>query len=277
MQLEYAGLNGLLVADSLVLATIARLLEREEDARRLEERADALMERIDAVLWNEERGTYLNRHWSGAFEPTLSLTHFYPLLGGGVDPERAAHMLEQYLLSSEHYWTPYVVPNVPRSEASFEQQAYWRGRVWGPTNFLVSEACRRVGRHDIAARIAQNSLQLLLVPWRERGAVCENFNALEGRGRGDNRNDPFYTWGALLAYLSVQQFFDAEVASGSILLGGADALPADRLHNLPFRDARLSFERVESGVRVRSDQGATATHAHALRLEPERLRERVGP
>ena len=259
MKLEYVGLNGLMVADCIVLAKIARILGEDEDARGLEEQAALLMERIDRRLWSEERGTYLNRTWDGERDPTLSLTHFYPLLGGRVAPDRIERLLEGYLLDPAHFWTSYVVPNVPRSEASFEQQAYWRGRVWGPTNFLVSEACRRNGRDDIAARIAARRLELLLIAWRERGAVCENYNAMEGKGRGDNRNDPFYTWGALLAYLSVQEFFDAQVWDDHIKLGGAGDLPAARLRNVPFRGSRLSFTHDGATLRVEAEAARSSS------------------
>ncbi|MDA1265995.1 MAG: trehalase family glycosidase [Planctomycetota bacterium] len=271
MQLDYAGLNGLMVADCLALARIAEVLGEDEDARALEARATALQTRIDADLWSAERGTYLNRTWDGAHEPTLSLTHFYPLLGGLVPAARVESLLEGYLLSPEHFWTNYVVPNVPRSEPSFADQAYWRGRVWGPTNFLVSEACRRSGRDDIAARIASRSLDLLLVAWRERGAVCENFNAVEGKGKGDNRNDPFYTWGALLAYLSVQEFLDVQGWDDQVKLGSSAGLPAAVLRNVPFRGTRLTITSERGAISVRADGQPASTHQRGERFPAAEL------
>jgi putative isomerase len=275
MKLEYAGLNGLMLADCRVLATIATVLGEHEDARAITARADALAARIDAALWSEERGTYLNRTWDGAFDPTLSLTHFYPLLGGDAAPERVERLIEGYLLDPDEFWTTYVVPTVPRSEPAFEQQAYWRGRVWGPTNFLISEACRRNGRDDVAARIAARSLDLLLVAWRERGAVCENFNAVEGKGRGDNRNDPFYTWGGLMAYLCVQEFFDAQVWSDEIKLGSAHAPPFGELRNVPFRGTRLTITNDGERVVITRDDALPTSHAGATRVPAAELGERL--
>ena len=271
MKLEYAGLNGLMVADCRVLATIATILGEDEDALALTERADGLAARIDERLWSEERGSYLNRTWDGALEPTLSLTHFYPLLSGDVAPARVERMVDGLLLNPEEFWTSFVVPMVPRSEPSYEDQMYWRGRVWGPTNFLVSEALRRNGRDDAAARIAARSLDLLLVPWRERGAVCENYNANEGKGRGDNRNDPFYTWGALLTYLSLQEFLDAQVWDGAVRLGG---VTGGTLRNVPFRGALLTLSAGEGRVEVTAAGGELAEEAGA-RVPAEDLIERL--
>ena len=271
MKLEYAGLNGLMVADCRVLATIATILGEDADAAALTARADALAARIDERLWSEERGSYLNRTWDGDLEPTLSLTHFYPLLSSDVAPERAARMVDGLLLNPDEFWTNFVVPMVPRSEPSYEDQAYWRGRVWGPTNFLVSEALRRNGRDEAAAQIAARSLDLLLVAWRERGAVCENYNANEGKGRGDNRNDSFYTWGALLTYLSLQEFLDPQVWDGAVRLGGgADGV----LRNVPFRGQLLDVEVQGGRVEVVGPAGELAGEAGA-RLPALELAERL--
>ena len=120
-------------------------------------------------------------------------------------------------------------------------------------------------------RIAARSLDLLLVAWRERGAVCENFNAIEGKGRGDNRNDPFYTWGALLAYLSVQEFFDAQVWDGQVKLGCASGAPGSELRNVPFRGALLTITNDGGQVVVRADGQPASVHPSGQRLPAEEL------
>jgi putative isomerase len=275
MKLEYVGLNGLMAADCRTLASMAKILGKKKDQKMLTQRADALSAKIDAKLWNEKKGIYMNRDWNGKFEPTLSLTHFYPMLSGDVPEDRVNRLVNDYLINPNEFWTNYVIPNVPKSEKSFQEQAYWRGRVWAPTNFLVTEGCRRHGRDEIASKIAARGLDLLLVAWRERGAVCENFNAIEGKGKGDNRNDPFYTWGSLMSYICIQEFFDAQVWNNEIKLGSTRKPSGKELRNIPFRNGKLTIT-ADGDTIVKSANGKTvSTHKGATRIDANDLADQL--
>ena len=54
------------------------------------------------------------------------------------------------------------------------------------------------------ARIAlvERSRELLVGPWRRFGHVHENYDPITGRGCNVQDSDPFYHWGALLAFVS---------------------------------------------------------------------------
>jgi hypothetical protein len=59
---------------------------------------------------------------------------------------------------------------------------YWRGRIWGPRNFLVSEGLRRYGFDDEVHSFAKKSLRLFLQEWQDENHVHENYNDLTGEG-----------------------------------------------------------------------------------------------
>jgi hypothetical protein len=85
----------------------------------------------------------------------------------------------------------------------FAEQNYWRGRIWGPMNFLVYLGLRNYGLPEARADLAGRSAALLLKSWRSEGAIYENYNAVTGAGNDVTSSDAFYHWGALLGAISL--------------------------------------------------------------------------
>ncbi len=206
LEQSYVGLNALMVADCDLLIKMARLLNRSAEAEELKTRRDALAQKMDAALWCEEKGTYLNRNWDGTFDETLSLTHFYPMLGGL--PADRQERLMRHLVDENEFWGAYVIPNIARCDPSFQDQEYWRGRIWGPTNFLVGEGLLRMNELHVWDELARKGLELFLGCWRTRGIVGENYNAITGEAAENKSSDRFYHWGALLVYMAVARAVD---------------------------------------------------------------------
>lgn len=248
LELSYAGENALMVADCDLLAKIAALLGREEEQRELEQRSATLAEKIDTELWNEEAGCYMNKHWSGEFDPCMSLTHFYAMLGNIGGPERTGRMLREHLLNPEEFWGEYVIPNISRKDPTFPEQDYWRGRIWGPTNYLVGEGLLRAGQTEIFETLAEKGLGLFVRCWTEKGCVGENYNAITGEAAEPGASsDKFYHWGALLAYMAVQCAVDFSAWDDTIIYRPVPSwLPGIR--NLPVRGGTVDI-RGNGGVR----------------------------
>lgn len=270
LELSYVGLNAEMVADCQCLAAMARVIGRKEEAHELDTRGAHLADLINTQLWHEEKGTYLNRDWQQVFSPCMSLTHFYPLLAGIVPPERIERIFAEHLLNPDEFWGEYVIPMTNRNDPAFLKQDYWRGRIWGPTNFLVNEGIRRAGRADISAQVAEKSLHMFVQNWHQSGFVSENYNVLTGEGSERSGSDKFYHWGALLVYLAVQEFFDAQAWDGNIKLGSTH-FPPGSLRNLPFQDTKIDVSTAQ-GVQVR-EHGETRymDNAATVTISPDEL------
>lgn len=205
MKLSYVGLNALMVADCEILEEIASILGRESDREELRERRKVLTKQINEELWSEERGIYLNKHWDGRFSESLSPTHFYIFLGDIASEARIKRMIEEHLLNENEFWGEYILPTISRDDPSFSDQHYWRGRIWAPTNFLVYEGLKRIGRGELAEELALKGLRMLVKLYDEKGYVGENYDALTGEAAEPGKSsDKFYHWGALLAYMSIE-------------------------------------------------------------------------
>lgn len=201
--LEFAdvGLMSLYVADCDALAKIADAIGRQAEARELRERGDRYRAKL-ATLWDDKAGIFLNRDLrTGQPSLRLSPTNFYPMLARAATPAQAQTMIEKHLLNGKEFWGEWVIPSIARDDAAFADQNYWRGRIWGPMNYLVYLGLCNYDDKDTRREFAQKSYQLFLKEWSEHGHVHENYNAILGSGDDVANSDRFYHWGALLGYV----------------------------------------------------------------------------
>jgi putative isomerase len=201
--LEYAdvGLMSMYLADCDALARIAELLNRPVEAKELNERSARYRTKL-ATLWDERAGVFLNKDLhTGQFSTRLSPTNFYPLLAHAATPEQAKAMIERHLLNPKEFWGEWVIPSIARDDPAFHDQDYWRGRIWGPMNYLVYLGLYNYADSTVRREFAQKSYDLFLKEWREKGHVHENYNAVTGTGDDVSSSDRFYHWGALLGYV----------------------------------------------------------------------------
>lgn len=198
------GLMSIYIADCDALATIADTVGKPADATELRDRGSRYRTKL-GTLWSDAHGIFLNKDLhTGQFSTRLSPTLFYPLFAHAATAEQARRMVEEHLLNPREFWGDWVIPSLARNDPAFRDQNYWRGRIWGPMNYLVYLGlCNYSGDAIAQARreLAQKSLDLFSREWTRKGHVHENYNALTGDGDDVTNSDKFYHWGALLGYM----------------------------------------------------------------------------
>ncbi len=205
--LEYAdvGLMSMYIADCDALARIAEALEKPAEAKELKDRAAQYRAKL-ATLWDEKAGIFLNKDLhTGQMNTRLSPTNFYPMLAKAATPEQAKTMMEKHLLNPKEFWGEWVIPSIARDDPAFNDQDYWRGRIWGPMNYLVYLGLRNYDDAKVRQEFAEKSYALFLKEWKEKGHVHENYNAMLGTGDDVSSSDRFYHWGALLGYVEYME------------------------------------------------------------------------
>jgi putative isomerase len=118
-------------------------------------------------------------------------------------------MIREHLTNPNEFWGEWVIPSAPRNDPAFKDQNYWRGRIWGPMNYLVYLGLRNYGQHEVRAEFAQKSMALFEKEWKTNHHVHENYNAMSGSGDDVTSSDRFYHWGALLALIQYEESNDA--------------------------------------------------------------------
>ena len=112
-------------------------------------------------------------------------------------------MVAEHFYNPTEFWGEWIMPAIARSDPAYAEQDYWRGRIWGPLNFLVYLGLRRYGLRQACHDLAAKSQALLLREWRAKGHVHENYNAETGEGCDRLNSDAFYHWGGLLGAMAL--------------------------------------------------------------------------
>jgi hypothetical protein len=278
MNLADVGLNSLYTLDAECLSKIAALLGKDEDSRKFAAEYERMKHLVREKLWNEKDGIYENRFWDGHFSGRLSPTNFYPLFAGIATPEQAERMIKEHLLNPKEFWGQYVAPTIARNDPAFPDQFYWRGDIWGPTNYMLYEGINRYRFDQVALEYAQKNYDLFMDDWLRNQHDDEQYYAWGGSAGGDTH----YTWGALLCLVPLEQYIDVNPWEG--LRFGALNPPAqgdfrralweNHTYDITMgpnrtalaRDERQRFE-ANAGVVVRNYQTSAAQLTFSLKAE----------
>jgi len=240
MELNDVGLNALYALDCQSLASMAEILGRDKDAEELSKEYDRMKELINSNMYDSKVGMYCNTFWDGKKDYRFSPTNFYPLLAGIANPEQATAMIERHLLNEDEFWGEFIIPSIAKNAEGYYDQDYWRGRIWGPMNYLVYEGLRRAGKTCESRIFAEKSFDLFMREWENENHIHENYNSITGDGDDKINADPFYTWGALLAYLPVCEYIYIS-PEGYTQFGNTD-LPGAVFNDFPMTDANYSLD-----------------------------------
>ena len=198
LQFADVGLMSLYIDDCDALANIADTLEKADEAKELRSRSAQYRSKLE-TLWSAEAGIFLNKDLhTGKFNTRLSPTNFYPMLAHVATPAQAQTMVTRHLLNPDEFWGEWVIPSIARNDPAFKEQNYWRGRIWGPMNYLVYLGLRNYDLPQARSLLADKSYALFLKEWKEHGHVHENYNAILGSGDDVANSDRFYHWALYL-------------------------------------------------------------------------------
>lgn len=257
------GLNSLYAADAECLAKIAMILGKDDEAQRFSEEYTHIKQLVETKLWNPADGIYESRLWDGSFSKRLSPTNFYPMFAGIATPEQAESMVNKHLLNPDEFWGKYVISTIAHNDRSFDDQFYWRGNIWGATNYLVYLGLNRYHFDKVAFDVAQKSYDLFMGDWNTNQNYDEQYRTSGGNGGGETH----YMWSGVLLLMPLEQYMDADYWGG-LRFGALDPPSPGTFHNVTWeghnydisvgpnitsvvRDGTARFQ-ADSGVVVRS-------------------------
>lgn len=133
-------------------ATMARALDRPEQAARFVREAGAMRTRFDRAFWLEEPGTYALA-LDGSKRPcaVVASNAGHCLFSGIALPGRA-HRVARVLMSPEMF-TGWGIRTLSSGEARFDPMSYHNGSVWPHDNAMIAAGFARYGLKRDAATL----------------------------------------------------------------------------------------------------------------------------
>jgi len=203
LKLADVGLMSLYIMDCEALADIAAELGKEEIKSELLGRAAKYRKNLNK-LWDEKSGIYQNKRLdTNEFSNRISPTNFYPLLAKAPTQKQAERMINEHFYNPAEFWGEYMLPSIAFNDSGYDGSDYWRGRVWGPMNFLVYLGLSNYQLENARKDLVAKSKELFLKQWLESGYICENYNSQTGECDDVSRCELFYHWGGLLGFISL--------------------------------------------------------------------------
>lgn len=201
MELSDVGLTGLFIQDCKCLIKLAKIIG--EDYKVYQERLEKAESGLQS-LWCESYGLFLNKRTdTNEFSYRISPTNFYSLFSDNLTDNQVSRMINEHFYNEDEFWGEYIIPSISKNDKSYKDQDYWRGRIWGPMNYLVYEAMNNYKLDNVCKDIADKSNEIFLKEWTLHKHVHENYSAKTGMGCDVNNSDKFYHWGGLLGFISI--------------------------------------------------------------------------
>ncbi len=165
-----------LAGEYLVMKKIAKKLGYADDVAKWYRRQQAIVERVNALLWDDEDRFYYDLDQDG--KPILIKTPAGLLaLHGHIPDHDRAEALRTHLMNPMEFWTFFPVPTVARDEESFSKDL-WRGPTWLNIDLLLFYALEQYGYLEEARLLARTAVDEVNRWYRRTGCIHEYYDPL---------------------------------------------------------------------------------------------------
>ena len=171
---DHLDLSCMLYNEMEVLARIAVICDRYEEALEWRERAASLARLINERMWDEETGFYYDLKADGTLLKLKTVVGFLPLWAGIASAEQAGRLMA-HLLDPREFASPFPVPTVALDEPVFSDDM-WRGPTWINMNYLIYRGLLHYGLTAEANDLRTRTLQQIQRWYEYSGAICEFYD-----------------------------------------------------------------------------------------------------
>jgi len=162
-------LNSYAYNQNLLLARMAEVLGKPEEARVFQKNAEDLAGLINEKMWDPATGYYYDLDLkTDQLVKIRTIASFLPLFAGAADEQRAK-IARDHLMNPKEFNTFFPLPSVARDDPEFEKDC-WRGPVWINTAEMAIIGLKNYGFEKDAAELA----------WKLVDGVYRNY-ALTGK------------------------------------------------------------------------------------------------
>ncbi len=173
-QFNPIDLNCNLYSYELIFAKFEKVLGIS-DGKSWEEKAEARKQKINSILWNDERKIYLDYDFANdKFSTTASAASFSPYFVGLADDDKTEGLLNLLKLLEEKF----AISTTEKVSTKTYQWAY--PNAWAPLQLLAVVGLDKYGLINHAKRIAQKYVDIVENNFKISGGLWEKYNAVLG-------------------------------------------------------------------------------------------------
>jgi putative isomerase len=170
-------LNSYMVTFYDALISMAKRLGKLEDIEAWQKKKDALVEKINTVLWDDNIKCYVDvDRFTGEPSRVLTPCCFAPLFAKCADADKAAEMAKH--ASNPELFYP-GMPTVAYNDPEYRPELFWRGPTWLNVAYFAIEGLYNYGYDKVASEIKDTILD-----WcdKEKRDIFETYNSRTGEG-----------------------------------------------------------------------------------------------
>ena len=166
---------------------------------------------INQHCWSEADGFYYDLGYGRQIR-RKHIGMFWVMLAGVVPPGRLDRLLG-HLTDPNQFWRRFPVATTPADAPDFNPAGgYWKGGVWAPTNYMVIRGLERVGRRDLAARLARQYYWCVAQVFKATGTFWENY-APDALAPGNIAQKDFCGWTGIAPIALYREYEAAEASA----------------------------------------------------------------
>lgn len=213
-ELECLDLSLMMVKEMKSLATMAELLDLNEEAAAWREKAEKTAALINKTMWDDKTGFYYhvdkqNHTFSfmGRDLKRMEIIGFLALWAGVATEERADILVDK-LTNPEKFWRKYGVPTLAADDEWYSPYVdyccKWNGPVWLLWDYMVFTGLQQYGYEGYARELGDKMLEAVSTQLKMNHHFWESYSA-------DNTVldcPPNYIWDAIIAKLLIDIHID---------------------------------------------------------------------
>lgn len=143
---------------------------------------------IENELFNEQKGYFFDQ-WvvENPEKEIITFEGMWPIFVGAASNEQAQRVINEYLLSHKHFFTPHPIPTLSLSSPHYSNVS-WRGPTYNSMTYWAAQGCIHYHRLDAAKHLLERALDATAEKFEQTGFIWECYDPTKGNPKEITRH-----------------------------------------------------------------------------------------